>query len=322
MRRRHLAALFSAAMLPTLAARAQPQATGTIRMVVPFPPGGASDVIGRIVAEQMRDRLGMPVVVDNRAGASGNIGADIVAKARPDGLTLLLASASTHGINPTLMASMPFDSRRDFTPVSLVVMVPTILVVTASLPVRNVDELIAHARANPGKLNYGSVGNGTTQHLAGVMLRERTGVDMVHVPYRGQNLLIPELTTGQIHLVFNNIAAVRAGIEAGQLRALAVALPERWPTLPNVPTFAEAGLRDFQVSSWLALLGPAGMAAGTAESYAAAVRAAVADRDVRARLIQAGGLPIGSTPAETERFIHNEIGSWGRVVRAAGVRVE
>jgi tripartite-type tricarboxylate transporter receptor subunit TctC len=322
MKRRHLAALLGAAMLPTAAVQAQPQAAGTIRMVVPFPPGGASDVIGRIVAEQMRDHLGMPVIVDNRAGASGNIGADIVAKARPDGLTLLLASASTHGINPTLMAHMPFDSRRDFTPVSLVVMVPTALVVTTSLPVRNVDELVAYARANPGKLNYGSVGNGTTQHLAGVMLHERTGVEMVHVPYRGQNLLVPELTTGQIHLVFNNIAAVQAGIEAGQLRALAVALPERWPTLPDVPTFAEVGLRDFQVSSWLALLGPAGMAAGTAERYAAAVRAGVANPEVRARLIQAGGLPIGSTPAETARFIDNEITSWGRVVRAAGVRVE
>jgi tripartite-type tricarboxylate transporter receptor subunit TctC len=321
MRRRHLAALLGAAMLP-VAAQAQQQTAGTIRIVVPFPPGGASDVIGRIVAEQMRDRLGTTVVVDNRAGASGNIGADIVAKARPDGLTLLLASASTHGINPTLMANMPFDSRRDFTPVSLVVMVPTILVVTANLPVRTVGELIAHARANPGKLNYGSVGNGTTQHLAGVMLRERAGVDMVHVPYRGQNLLIPELTTGQIHLVFNNIAAVRAGIEAGQLRALAVALPERWPTMPDVPTFAEAGLQDFQVSSWLALLGPAGMGQGAAERYAAAVRAGVADPAVRARLIQAGGLPIGGTPAEAARFIDNEITSWGRVVRAAGVRVE
>ncbi len=322
MRRRDLAALLGAAMLPAAMAQAQPQATSPIRLVVPFAPGGASDVIGRIVAEQMRDRLGIPVVVDNRAGASGNLGADIVAKARPDGLTLLLASASTHGINPTLMAHMPFDSRRDFTPVSLVVMVPTILVVTSGLPVRSVAELIAYARANPGKLNYGSMGNGTTQHLSGIMLRERAGVDLVHVPYRGQNLLIPELTTGQIHLVFNNIAAVQSAIEAGQLRPLAVALPERWPTLPQVPTFAEAGLQDFQVSSWLALLGPAGMPSETAERYAAAVRAGVADPAVRARLIQAGGLPIGSAPAETARFIDNEITSWGHVVRAAGVRME
>jgi tripartite-type tricarboxylate transporter receptor subunit TctC len=319
MKRRDLAALLGAALLPA-AGHAQP--AGTLRLVVPFAPGGASDVIGRIVAEQMRERLGIPVVVDNRAGASGNIGADIVAKARPDGLTLLLASASTHGINPSLMASMPFDSRRDFTPVSLVVMVPTVLVVTASLPVHNVSELIAYAKANPGRLNYGSMGNGTTQHLAGVMLHERQGVEMVHVPYRGQNLLIPELTTGQIHLVFNNIAAVLGGIQAGQLRALAVALPERWPTLPQVPTFAEAGLNDFQVSSWLALLGPAGMPAEIAERYAGAVRAAVADPAVRAQLVQAGGLPMGTTPAETARFIDSEITSWGRVVRAAGVRVE
>lgn len=321
MRRRDLAALLGASVAP-MAARAQQPAAGTLRLVVPFPPGGASDIIGRLVADQMRERLGLPVVVDNRAGASGNIGADIVAKARPDGMTLLLASASTHGINPSLMASMPFDSRRDFTPVSLVVMVPTILVVSNSLPVRNVAELVAHARANPGKLNYGSVGNGTTQHLAGVMLGERMGLDMVHVPYRGNNLLVPELTSGQIHLAFNNIAAVQGGLDAGQLRPLAVALPQRWPTLPDVPTFAEAGMQDFQVSSWLALLGPAGMAAATAERYAGAVRDAVATPAVRAQLIQAGGLPIGSTPAETTRFIDNEITSWGRVVRAAGVRVE
>lgn len=321
MRRRDLAALAGMVVAPRVS-RAQQPASGTLRLVVPFPPGGASDIIGRIVADQMRERLGMPVVVDNRAGASGNIGADIVAKARPDGMTLLLASASTHGINPTLMASMPFDSRRDFTPVSLVVMVPTILVVSNSLPVRSVADLIAHARANPGRLNYGSVGNGTTQHLAGVMLRERTGVDMVHVPYRGQNLLVPELTSGQIHLVFNNIAAVQGGLDAGQLRPLAVALPQRWPTLPDVPTFAEAGLQDFQVSSWLALLGPAGMPAAAAERYATAVRSAVATPAVRAQLIQAGGLPMGTTPAETTRFIDNEITSWGRVVRAAGVRVE
>ena len=321
MRRRDLAALFGAAVLPLAGARAQ-QVPGTLRLVVPFPPGGASDVVGRIVADQMRERLGLPVVVDNRAGASGNIGADIVAKARPDGMTMLLGSASTHGINPTLMASMPFDSRRDFTPVSLVCMVPAMLVVTAGLPVRSVQELIAYARANPGRLNYGSVGNGTTQHLSGVMLEERAGVQMVHVPYRGQNLLIPELTTGQIHLAFNNIVAVQGGVEAGQLRALAVALPERWPAMPQVPTFAEAGLPDFQVSSWLALLGPAGMPVEIARRYADAIRDAVAQPGVREQLLRAGVLPVGSTPEETARFIDSEITSWGRVVRTAGVRVE
>jgi tripartite-type tricarboxylate transporter receptor subunit TctC len=318
MKRRDLAALL-AATLPGLAV-AQP--AGTIRLVVPFPPGGASDVIGRILAEQMRERLGQNVVVDNRAGASGNIGADIVAKARPDGLTLLLASASTHGINPSLMANMPFDSRRDFTPVSLAVMVPTILVVAPSLPVRSVAELIAYAKANPGKLNYGSNGPGTTQHLAGVMLEQKAGIQMVHVPYRGQNMMVPELSTGQIQLAFTNIAAVAGALEAGQLRALGVALPRRWPTLPEVPTFAEAGLTDFQVSSWLAVLGPAGMPAEAAQRISAAIRAAVEEPTVRERLVVAGGLPIGSTPEETARFIDSEITGWGAVVRASGAQAQ
>ncbi|WP_137177567.1 tripartite tricarboxylate transporter substrate binding protein [Roseomonas sp. AR75] len=318
MKRRDLAALLAAALPGTAAA----QTGGTIRLVVPFPPGGASDVIGRILAEQMRERLGQNVVVDNRAGASGNIGADIVAKARPDGLTLLLASASTHGINPSLMANMPFDSRRDFTPVSLVVMVPTILVVAPNLPVTSVAELIAYAKANPGKLNYGSNGPGTTQHLAGVMLEQKAGIQMVHVPYRGQNLMVPELTTGQIQLAFTNIAAVAGALEARQLRALGVALPRRWPTLPDVPTFAEAGLTDFQVSSWLAVLGPAGMPAEAAQRYSAALRAAVEEPTVRERLIIAGGLPIGSTPAETAAFIDKEITGWGAVVRASGAQVQ
>jgi tripartite-type tricarboxylate transporter receptor subunit TctC len=262
------------------------------------------------------------VVVDNRAGASGNIGADIVAKARPDGLTLLLASASTHGINPSLMANMPFDSRRDFTAVSLVVMVPTILVVAPSLPVTSVAELIAYARANPGRLNYGSNGPGTTQHLAGVMLERRAGIEMVHVPYRGQNLMVPELTTGQIQLAFTNIAAVAGALEARQLRPLGVALPRRWPTLPEVPTFAEAGLTDFQVSSWLAVLGPAGLPAETTRRTSDALRAAVEDATVRDRLIVAGGLPIGSTPEEATRFIDSEIEGWGAVVRASGATAQ
>jgi len=317
MKRRTLAAGLAALPVTALA-----QPAGTIRLVVPFPPGGASDVIGRMLAEQMRERLGQPVVVDNRAGASGNIGADIVAKARPDGLTLLLASASTHGINPSLMANMPFDSRRDFTAVSLVVMVPAILVVAPNLPVSNVAELVAYAKANPGRLNYGSNGPGTTQHLAGVMLEQKAGIQMVHVPYRGQNLMVPEPTTGQIQLAFTNIAAVQGALDVRRLRPLGVALPQRWPTLPDVPTFAEAGLTDFQVSSWLAVLGPAGMPAETASRYAAALRAAVAEPAVRERLIIAGGPPMGTTPEEVTRFIDREITSWAVVVRASGATAQ
>ena len=308
-----------------LALSAQPafaQGSGPVRLVVGFPPGGAADVVARLVADQLRERLSITIAVENRPGAAGNIAAEHVARARPDGQTLLLASASTHGINPTLMARMPFDAQRDFTPVSLVTMVPSILAVNAGLPVRTLQEFVDYVKARPGQLNYGSVGNGTTQHLAGVLLKNRTGADMVHVPYRGQNLLIPALITGEIHATFNNIVAVQGGMEAGQLRGLAVAIDERWPTLPDVPTFAEAGLPDFRISSWLALMGPAGMSDAIAARYAEAMRAAVAAPTVRQRLFETGNFPVGSTPAELKDFVAKEIASWGEVVRASGVRIE
>lgn len=318
MKRRDLIGLAAAAVPGAALA----QTAAPVRLVVPFPPGGASDAVGRSLAEQLRARLDRPVIVDNRPGASGNIGADIVAKARPDGLTLLLASASTHGINPTLMANMPFDSRRDFTPISLIAMVPSLLVVWAGLPVRNLAELIDYARANPGQLNYSSTGPGTTQHLAGVMFEQRTGAQLVHVPYRGSGPSVPDLVTGKTQLSFTNIVAVMGAVETGQLRALAVSLPERWPALPDVPTFDEAGLSGFQVSSWLAVLGPAGLPPRIVGEYGAALQAAVMDPQLRQRLINAGCLPIGSSPEEAATFIDREITSWGAVVRASGARVE
>jgi tripartite-type tricarboxylate transporter receptor subunit TctC len=314
--------LFAATVLALAAQSALAQGGAPVRLVVGFPPGGAADVVARLVADQLRERLNTTVVVENRPGAAGNIAAEHVARARPDGQTLVLASASTHGINPTLMARMPFDAQRDFTPVSLVTMVPSILAVNAALPVRTLQEFIAYVKARPGQLNYGSVGNGTTQHLAGVLLRNRTGAEMLHVPYRGQNLLVPALITGEVHAVFNNIVAVQPAMETGEVRGLAVAIDERWPTLPDVPTFAEAGLPDFRVSSWLALFGPAGMPEAIAARYAEAVRQAVADPAVRQRLIETGNLPVGSTPAELKDFVAKEIASWGAIVRASGVRIE
>lgn len=314
--------LLAACVLALAAPAANADSAAPVRIVVGFPPGGAADLVARLVAEQMRARLSLTVMVDNRPGAAGTVAAELVARARPDGATLLLGSASTHGINPTLMAHMPFDAQADFTPVSLVTMVPSILAVNARLPVATLGEFIAYVKARPGQLNYGSVGNGTTQHLAGVLLKNRTGAEMLHVPYRGQNMLVPALISGEIHAVFNNIVAVQPGMEAGQLRGLAVAIDERWPTLPDVPTFAEAGLADFRVSSWLALFGPAGLPADLADRYAAAVRAAVADPDVRRRLLESGNLPVGSTPAELKDFVAREIASWGAVVRASGVRIE
>ncbi|WP_439578026.1 Bug family tripartite tricarboxylate transporter substrate binding protein [Elioraea sp.] len=317
LRRLVVMALLALSVQPAIA-----QGSGPVRLVVGFPPGGAADVVARLVADQLRERLNITIAVENRPGAAGNIAAEHVARARPDGQTLLLASASTHGINPTLMARMPFDAERDFTPVSLVTMVPSILAVHAGLPVRTLREFIDYVKARPGQLNYGSVGNGTTQHLAGVLLKNRTGADMVHVPYRGQNLLIPALITGEIHATFNNIVAVQGGMEAGQLRGLAVAIDARWPTLPDVPTFAEAGLPDFRISSWLALMGPAGMPEAIAARYAEAMRAAVAEPALRQRLFETGNFPVGSTPAELKDFIAKEIASWGEVVRASGVRIE
>ena len=290
-----------------------------IRLVVPFPPGGAADFVGRVYAEFLSKALGQTVLVENRGGAGGVLGSAHVAKSPPDGYTLVLGSFSTHNTMKFLMKNPPYDPERDFAPVSLVAMVPTMLVTSSKLPVQSVRELIATARQKPGTLNFGSVGNGTSMHLSGEVLRREAGIDIVHVPYKGQAQMVADLASGEIHMIFNNYTSTAAMIQSGQVRALAVALEQRWPSLPDVPTFAEVGLPDVRISSWTAILAPAGL---PAEITARLEKASIAfgqDEPSRQRLLKAGNLPVGSDADALRRHIAQQTGSWGPLIKAVGI---
>ena len=225
---------------------------------MPFPAGGTTDVLARAVAQKLTESLGQPTVVDNRPGAGGNIGAELVAKSPPDGYTLLMGTVGTHAINPSLYPQMPYDHVKDFVPVILVAGVPNVLVINPSLPVNSVQELIAYAKANPGKLNFASSGNGTSIHLSGELFKTMAGVQMTHVPYKGSAPALQDLVGGQVQLMFDNLPSSLALIKAGKLKALAVTSLTRAAALPDVPTVAESGLPGFEASSWFGLLAPAG----------------------------------------------------------------
>ena len=311
--------LLGAALAPASPALAQsgPQ----IRLVVANSPGGGTDQIGRLLAPQMQSRLGVSaVVVENRSGASGVIGADLVAKSRPDGNTLLIPAA-IFAITATT-PNLPYDIRRDFAPVSLLAMLPTLLVVSPNFPARNFEEFVAYARARPGQVTYASLGAASTQTLAGGLMKLRLGIELTNVPYREAGPQITELMSGQVDASFNNIVTTLAAVQSGRLRALAVALDERWAALPDVPTFRELGMPELQASSWVAMLAPAGTPAPLVARYAAVVREALALPELRGRIIESGGLPVGSSPEEMGRFLNSEINSWGEVIRTTGIKLE
>jgi len=289
----------------------------TIRLLVPFSAGGAADVIARILASDMSASLGQSVIVENRPGASGNIAMGAVARASSDGYTLLMGSASI-AINKALIKATPFDPQADFTPVSLVAMVPSVLLVPGSLPVATVKELIAYAKASPDTFNYGSNGVGTTQHLAAVMLGLRTGLNLNHVPYKGVDGLMPDLISGRIQMSFNNVASALPHLKSGALKALAMGLPERWLALPDVPTFAEAGLADFDVSSWVAVFAPADLAADRLSRLEASVRASIAKPETREKILTGGNLPVGGSAADLKSFLATEVKHWRDAIEASG----
>jgi tripartite-type tricarboxylate transporter receptor subunit TctC len=311
--------LLGAALAPASPALAQsgPQ----IRLVVANSPGGGTDQIGRLLAPQMQSRLGASaVVVENRSGASGVIGADLVAKSRPDGNTLLI-TAAIFAITATT-PNLPYDIRRDFAPVSLLAMLPTLLVVSPNFPARNFEEFVAYARARPGQVTYASLGAASTQTLAGGLMKLRLGIELTNVPYREAGPQMTELMSGQVDASFNNIVTTLAAVQSGRLRALAVALDERWPALPDVPTFRELGMPELQASSWVAMMAPAGTPAPLVARYASVVREALALPELRGRIIESGGLPVGSSPEEMGRFLNSEINSWGEVIRTTGIKLE
>ena len=303
------------------AAHAQDYPARTVRLVDPFPPGAITSTMSRLFAQKFQERTGQPMVVDNRPGAGTNLGGDMVAKAAPDGYTLLLGTSSL-AINPTLYRKMPFDPIKELAPVMLFVRTPNVLAVTASLPVRNVRELIDYARANPGKLNYASSGNGASNHLGMELFKSMTGLDMVHVPFKGGAEASTALIGGQVQLMFSPESTVGPHHKAGTLRIIAMGGDKRLESLPDIPTVAEAGVPGFESVVWLGLFAPAGTPAAVIDRLNAEGNAALKDPSVLQVLKTAGLTPVGGTVQEMRRVLVEDTARMSKVVRAAGARVD
>jgi tripartite-type tricarboxylate transporter receptor subunit TctC len=310
-----------AACLLALPAAAQDYPNRPVRMLLPFAAGGAVDSASRALQPKLQEILGQPVVMENRTGAGGSIAAGAVAAAAPDGYTLLM-DATNHMVNPALLKSLPFDYATAFAPVTQFVLFPQVITVKDALPARSIAELVALAKAQPGRLSYGSPGNGTAGHIAGEFFRRCAGIDIAHVPYRGGADANRDLAAGVIDIGSTTLVSARALIESGRTRALAAMTPARLPSLPNVPTLAETICQNFDVNDWAGLFAPAGTPAPVLARLSAAMGQALADPALRERLAAIGAVPVGSSPAEFARLVREGTESWGRVVREAGIRAE
>jgi tripartite-type tricarboxylate transporter receptor subunit TctC len=293
-----------------------------LTLVVPFAAGGTTDILGRIMAKQLGTRLGAAAVVDNKAGAGGNIGMAQVAKAPADGHTLLVGTVGTHAINQALYRKLPCDPVKEFAPIALIATLPNVLVVHPSLPVRNVKELIAYAKAHPGELTYASAGNGTSIHLSAAMFEQMAGVQMRHVPYKGSAPAVSDLLGGQTSMMFDNLPSARPHIKSGALRAIAVTSTQRSPALPDVPTVAESGVPGFNASSWFGLWAPAATPAPVLARLVAQAQAALADREVQRLMAEQGAEPGHMTSEQFASFVLQEAAKWGQVVRTAHVSLD
>jgi tripartite-type tricarboxylate transporter receptor subunit TctC len=291
-----------------------------VRLIVGFAAGGPTDVAARVVGDKLAETWGKPVIVENVTGAAGNVAADRVAKAAPDGYTLFAAASATIVTNPNLYQKLTFDPVKDFAPITQVGFTPNLLVVPTDLPVKSVAELVAHARANPGTLTFGSAGVGTSQHLAGELFKTMAGIDIQHVPYRGIAAAIPDLLAGRISFAFGNITTMTPLVREGKLRALAVTSFRRWPSVPDMPTMIELGFRDFESSAWFALMAPAGTPAAIIDKLHRETVGILARPDVRKRLDEIGMEPIGNTPAEFAAAIAAETPQWAKVIKDAGIK--
>ena len=292
-----------------------------VNFIVPFSAGGTTDLFGRLLANHMQQKFGKPFIVENRAGAGGNLGAAAVAKAAPDGYTFLVGTVSTHAINPFLYSKLPYDTVKDFQPVSLIARLPNILVVHPSLPANNVAELIAHLKANPDKLSYGSSGAGTSIHLAAELFKIKTGTTMTHVPFRSSGDIMNNLTGGHINLAFDNITLAWPQVKAGRLRALAVSSTARSEIAPDVPTVAET-IPGFDATSWHGLFAPAGTSKPIVDAMAAEMKRILELPDVKEKLFEIGAIAAPMTPDEFVKFIDTERAKWAEVVKASGAKLD
>ncbi len=322
MRRQFLALLAASGVLAAAGAVAQSYPAKPVRLVVPFPAGGATDILARTISQRASEKLGQQIVIDNRPGAGGTIGSDHVAKAAPDGYTLLIATGSTHSIGPIINSKIPYNVERDFAPVSYVARTSSVLVVPNSLPVKNLREFIALLKANPGKYNYGSSGNGTNSHLSGELFKAQAGVFMTHIPYRGTGLVFTDMVSGQVHMLIDNYVTAQPNIRDGKLRVLGVTSTQRLPFMPEVPTLDEQGLKGFDVSNWFGIYAPKGTPPEAIARVSAAFNQALQEPELQKRLATLGATPTGSTPEEMARVVAGDTAKWSRLIRDRKIVVE
>lgn len=314
-------ALIAASSVP-LAMAQSTYPSKPIRLVVPMAAGGNGDIIARLIGQDMSTLLGQPVVVENKPGAGGNIGADAVAKSPADGYTLVLGAVGTHAINASLYKKMPYDILRDFTPVTMMASVPNVLVVPASLPVNSVKELIAYGKQNPGKLNFASSGAGSSIHLSGEMFKSMTDIDMAHVAYKGSAPALVDLLTGSVQLMFDNLPTSLPHIQSGKLKALAVTSLQRSAALPNVPTMVESGLAGFEAGSWFGILAPANTSKDVVALLDRDIQRGLAQPETRRKLVDKGFQPNTKGPDEFRAYIGQEITKWRKVVQTSGATAD
>ena len=296
--------------------------TKPIKIVVPFPAGGTTDILARAVAADLQKAFGQAVVVENKAGAGGNIGSDSVAKSSPDGYTLLMGTVGTHAINVSLYPKMPYDAVKDFAPVSLVAGVPNVLVASPSFPVNSVKDLVDAAKKAPDKITFASSGSGTSIHLSGELFKQLAGVQMTHVPYKGSSAALPDVISGQVNVMFDNAPSVIQHIRGGKLKAVAVTSDKRSPALPGVPTIAESGLPGFEASSWFGVLAPAATPKDIVDKLSGAIAKSLQTPEMKERLAGQGAVAVGNTPEQFSAHIKSEIDKWSKVVKASGAKVD
>ena len=318
--RKLFALLLLALAAPLAWAQAYP--SKPVRIIVPYPPGGGNDILGRLFAAKLTERMGQTFIVENRPGAGTMIGTEAAAKSAPDGYTILLSSIATHALSPNLYSRVPYDPVKDFTPITLLGIAPTVLVVNKDLPVKNLAELLAAAKAKPGEFAYASGGNGTPPHINGEVFKSVAGVDLLHVPFKGGGAALADLTAGRVHVMLDTAASAMSHVRGGRLRALAISAPQRSPEYPDLPTFAEAGLPGYETNAWYSMHAPAGTPAEVVRRLNAELVAILKDPDIVARFKQLSTDPVGNSPGEFAAFVRAELDKYARIIKTAGIKLD